>query len=226
MLIHPGFENILTYIQGKIFQMNIATDRPDPLTALLASSKKLIPSSLSSDLQSLLKAYSLNESTPLPNLIDQATLLSGDLIFQQMIHETASTLSAAGKRIFYYHWDFPNPYSSPFFGGIAHHFVDCLFLFQTLHEIYPNDLVRRVAEDMARYWIGFAVGGRPEGWGEYPLEGVMVVDPLEGWVMRGREEDERSERRRWKRWEIIERLQPYAQTWGDQMANRRDGFWK
>jgi carboxylesterase type B len=206
--------------------MNIATDRPDPLTALLTSAKTLIPPSLSTATHSLFESYSLVQGTPTPTIITQATLLSGDLIFQQMINEAAETLTQSGKSVYYYHWDFPNPWGSPFFGGVAHHFVDCLFLFQTLHEIYPNELSRKVAEDMARYWVSFAATGKPEGWKEYKEGVVAVVDPVEGWVQRSVKEDEGCERRRTGKWDLIQRLQPYAQTWGDQMANRRDGFWK
>src|SRR5438045_6765517 len=116
------------HIQCNLYPINQLTDHTYPLTAPTNSTTSIIPSTHSSDLQTLFKAYSLDPSTPLPDLITQATLLSGDLLFQQMIHSTADTLSAAGKHIFYYHWDFPNPYSSPFFGGVAHNFVDSLFL--------------------------------------------------------------------------------------------------
>lgn len=206
--------------------MNVATDRPDPLTALLNSSKKLIPSSLSNETQAVLKAYSIVEGPPTPKLIEQATLLSGDLIFQQMINEAAEVMTSRGKKVFYYHWDYPNPYTSPFFGGVAHHFVDCLFIFQTLYEIYPNALTKKVAEDMAKYWVSFAVKGTPDGWKSYKEGVVAVVDPTEGWVQRSIREDEGNPVRRKQRWDLIQKLQPYAQTWGDQMANRRDGFWK
>jgi carboxylesterase type B len=204
--------------------MSIATDRPDPLSALLISADKLIPASPERD--AVLKAYSIVKGTPIEKVVEQATLLSGDLIFQQAIRDSAREFVKAGKKTFYYHWDYPNPWPAPFFGGVAHHFVDVLFLFQTLHEIYPNDLARKIAEDMGRYWVSFAAKGKPDGWKEFNEGIVAVVDPSDGWVQRTVEEDRQSPLRREDKWDLIAKIQPYGQVWGDQMANRRDGLWK
>jgi len=204
--------------------MNVATDRPDPLTALLTSLDRIVPPSPERD--ALVKAYSLVEGTPMRKVIDEGTLLAGDLIFQEMIRDTARELVKAGKKVFYYHWDYPNPWPAPFFGGVAHHFVDCLFVFQTLRDIYPNELAKRVAEDMGKFWVTFAIKGKPDGWSDFKDGVVAVVDPKDGWVQRSVEEDRKVPWRRENRWDLIEKLQPYAQTWGDQMSNRRDGFWK
>jgi carboxylesterase type B len=174
----------------------------------------------------VLKAYSIIPGTPIEKVIEEATLLSGDLIFQQSIREAAHALVKAGKKVFYYHWDFPNPWPAPFFGGVAHHFVDVLFIFQTLRDIYPNDLSRKVAEDAGRYWVSFAAKGTPDGWTEFKDGIVAVVDPTEGWVQRTVDQDRQTPWRREDRWDLIEKIQPYGQTWGDQMANRRDGLWK
>jgi len=204
--------------------MNVATDKPDPLTALLTSLDRRVPPS--SDRDAVVKAYFLVQGTPMRKVIHEGTLLAGDLIFQQMIRDAARELVKAGKRVFYYHWDYPNPWSSPFFGGVAHHFVDVLFLFQTLRDIYPNDLSRKIAEDMGKYWVTFAAKGKPDGWSEYKDDIVAVVDPKEGWVQRKVAEDRKIPWRREDRWDLIEKIQPHVQTWGDQMSNRRDGFWK
>ena len=204
--------------------MNISTDRPDPLSALLASYKRIVPAG--PDGEAVLKAYSIVEGTPKEKLIDQATLLSGDLIFQQVIRDAARELVKAGIKTYYYHWDYPNPFPAPFFGGVAHHFVDCLFLFQTLHDIYPTDLARQISETMGRYWITFAATGTPDGWKLFNDGIVAVVDPNEGWVQRTVEEDRKTPWRREDKWDLIEKIEPYGQTWGDQMSNRRDGFWR
>lgn len=204
--------------------MNVATDRPDPLTALLNSLDRIIPPS--PDRDAVAKAYSLAEGTPTSKVVDEGTLLSGDLIFQQLIRDAARELVKAGKKVFYYHWDYPNPWPAPFFGGVAHHFVDVLFLFQTLRDIYPNELARKIAEEMGKFWVTFAANGKPDGWSEYKDGIVAVVDPQQGWVQRSAEEDRKVPWRRENRWDLIDKIQPYGQVWGDQMANRRDGFWK
>jgi carboxylesterase type B len=203
--------------------MSIAIDRPDPLSALLSSVERYIPPS--ADRDALLKAYSIVPGTPIPKVIDEATLMAGDLIFQESIRDTARQLVKAGKKTFYYHWDFPNPWPAPFFGGVAHHFVDVLFVFQTLRDIYPNELSRKIGEDTGRYWVTFAAKGAPDGWSEFKDGIVAVVDPKEGWVQRSVEKDRQIPWRREDRWDLIEKLQPYGQTWGDQMANRREGLW-
>jgi carboxylesterase type B len=203
--------------------MAIATDRPDPLSALLSSADKLIPASPERD--AVLKAYSIVKGTPIEKVVEQATLLSGDLIFQQAIRDSAREFVKAGKRTFYYHWDYPNPWPAPFFGGVAHHFVDVLFLFQTLHEIYPNDLARKIAEDMGRYWVSFVAKGKPDGWKEFNEGIVAVVDPSDGWIQRTVEEDHQNPLRREYKWDLIAKIQPHGQVWGDQMSNRRDGLW-
>ena len=159
-------------------------------------------------------------------VIAEATLLSGDLIFQQAIRESARELVKAGKKVYYYHWDYPNPWPAPFFGGVAHHFVDILFVFQTLKDIYPNDLARKIAQDTGRYWVTFAAKGAPDGWKEFKDGIVAVVDPQEGWVERTVEEDRKNPWRREYRWDLIEKIQPYGQTWGDEMAYTRIGIWK
>jgi carboxylesterase type B len=204
--------------------MSIATDRPDPLSALIISADNIVPASPERD--AVLKAYSIVKGTPIEKVVEQATLLSGDLIFQQAIRDSAREFVKAGKPTFYYHWDYPNPWPAPFFGGVAHHFVDVLFVFQTLHEIYPNDLARKIAEDAGRYWVSFAAKGKPDGWKEFNEGIVAVVDPSEGWVQRTVEEDRKSPLRREDKWDLIAKIQPYGQVWGDQMANRRDGLWK
>ena len=111
-------------------------------------------------------------------------------------------------------------------GGVAHHFVDILFLFQTLRDIYPNELSKKVAEDMGRYWVSFAAKGKPDGWQEFNDGIVAVVDQMKGWVQKTEEEDRKTPWRRDDRWDLISKIQPYGQVWGDQMASRRDRFWK
>jgi carboxylesterase type B len=204
--------------------MNIAADRPDPLSALLASIEKIVPAS--PDRDAILQAYSLVKGTPTEKVVDSATLLAGDLIFQETIRETAREFVKAGKPVFYYHFDFPNPFPDPFFGGVAHHFVDVLFLFQTLQEIYPNELSKKVSKEMGRYWLSFAAKGKPDGWKDFKEGVVAVADPAKGWVQRTVDEDRQTPWRREDRWDLIQKIQPYGQTWGDQMSNRRDGFWK
>ena len=186
--------------------MNIATDKPNPLAALLTSLNEIVPASPQRD--AVVKAYSLVEGTPINKLIDEATLLSGDLIFQQAIRDAARELVSAGKKVYYYHWDYPNPWPAPFFGGVAHHFVDVLFVFQTLRDIYPNELVRKVAEDMGKFWVTFAAAGKPDGWKEYKEGIVAVVDPVEGWIQRTEEEDKKIPWRRDGRWDLIARSNP------------------
>jgi carboxylesterase type B len=127
--------------------------------------------------------------------------------------------------VFYYHWDFPNPWPTPFLGGTAHHFVDLLFLFQNLHDICPNNLSRKVGKDAGRYWLSFAAKGNPDGWKEFKDGIVAVVDPTEGWVQRTVEEDRRIPYRREDRWDLIAKVQPYGQALGDQMGNRRIKFY-
>jgi len=204
--------------------MKIVSGYPDPLSALLASADRLVPASPERD--AVLNAYSIVQGTPMDKVIAEATLLSGDLIFQQAIRESARELVKAGKKVYYYHWDYPNPWPAPFFGGVAHHFVDILFVFQTLKDIYPNDLARKIAQDTGRYWVTFAAKGAPDGWKEFKDGIVAVVDPQEGWVERTVEEDRKNPWRREYRWDLIEKIQPYGQTWGDEMAYTRIGIWK
>jgi carboxylesterase type B len=205
--------------------MNLAKDRPDPLSALLASVETHVPPSLDRD--AVLEAYSIVKGTPKEKVIAEATLLSGDLLYQQGIRDAARAFVKAGKKVYYYHWDYPNPFPVPFFGGVAHHFVDLLFIFQTLRDIYPNELAKKIAEDSGRYWVSFAAKGKPDGWREFNGGIVAVVDPEKGWVQRTEDEDRcQTPWRRHDRWDLIAKIQPYGQAWGDQMANRRDGLWK
>ena len=159
-------------------------------------------------------------------IVSEATLLSGDLIFQETIRETARELVKASKPVYYYHFDFVNPFPDPFFGGVAHHFVDVLFVFQTLHDVYPDELSKKVSWDMGRYWVSFAAKGKPDGWEDFKEGIIAVADPKEGWVQRTEKEDCQSPWRRTDRWDLIQKIQPYGQAWGDQMANRRDAFWR
>jgi hypothetical protein len=205
--------------------MNVATDRPNPLSALIASADRIIPASASHERDAVLKAYSIVAGMSMEKVIEEGTLLSGDLIFQQPIRESARELVKAGKKVYYFHWDYPNPWPAPFLGGVAHHGVDRMFIFQTLKDIYPNDLARHIGEKAARYWVTFGAKGVPHGWKEFNYGVVAVVDPKEGWVQRTVEEDRKIPWRREDRWDLIEKIQPFGQTWGDQMANRRDGFW-
>ena len=104
--------------------------------------------------------------------------------------------------------------------------MDVLFLFQTLRDIYPNALSERIAEEMGRFLVSFAAKGSPEGWREFNKGIVAVVDPKKGWVQRTVEQDRKNPDRREDRWDLLEKIQPQGQVWGDQIANRRDGFWK
>lgn len=101
-----------------------------------------------------------------------------------------------------------------------------MFVFQTLKDIYSNDLARNVGQNAAHYWVTFGTKGVPDGWKAFNDGVVPVVDPKEGWVQRTVEDDRRIPWRRDDRWDLIEKIQPFGQTWVDQMANRRDGFWK
>ena len=84
--------------------MNIATDRPDPLSALLASAHGIVTASPARD--AVLKAYSIVKGTSIERAIEEGALLSGDLVFQQMIRDAARHLVKAGKKVYYYHFDF------------------------------------------------------------------------------------------------------------------------
>ena len=193
------------------------------MTALLTSADKLVPASDARD--AVLKAYSIVKGTTIEKVVEEGTLLAGDLVFQALIRDAARHLVQAGKKVYYYHWDYPNPWPVPFFGGVPHHFIDVLFVFQTLKDVYPTPLASKIAVDSGKYWVTFAAKGKPEGWKEFNNGYVAVVDPNEGWIQKSQEEDRKNPVRREDRWDLLDRIQPYGQTWGDQMSNRRDGFW-
>jgi hypothetical protein len=94
-----------------------------------------------------------------------------------------------------------------------HHFIDLLFLFQTLRERHPSQKSRGISEEYGKRWIKFSVGEEP--WEPYRLDGgveegkVMDINGRTGFEVWSWKEDEveiamsEEGERRYVGWEVI-----------------------
>lgn len=128
---------------------------------------------------------------------NKLSYLMGDIMFSEPIHKLAVSLGSpfSNKKVYRYTQTVRNPFQGSLLHQIpGHHFIDLLFLFQTLKERYPSQRLRDISEEYGRRWIGFAVGKEP--WEQYRLEGekgegkIMVINGRTGFEVRSRKEDE------------------------------------
>jgi hypothetical protein len=99
---------------------------------------------------------------------NKLSFLMGDIMFSEPIHRLALSLASSKKKIYHYTQTIRNPFQGSLLHQIpGHHFIDLLFLFQTLRERYPSQKLRDISEEYGRRWIRFAAGEMP--WEEYKL---------------------------------------------------------
>ena len=93
----------------------------------------------------------------------------------------------------------------------GHHFIDLLYLFQTLRERYPTKRLRDLSEDFGKAWLRFGAGEEP--WAEFKSgqeeEKIMVFNGVNGCSLRSKKEDEimsanaEEGKRRYAGWDTI-----------------------
>ena len=133
---------------------------------------------------------------------------------------TASPVTS--KKLYRYNLALPLPFPTfPFSYIPGPHGSDVALLFLNLLDRIPrfrNDFYSRQAVGMARRWIAYAHGKDP--WPQYKAgygeKKIAILDQVDGWVVRSREEDEKHSGsgdgadlwggRRYKQWEIIDEV--------------------
>lgn len=117
-------------------------------------------------------------------------------MFSEPIHKlTGSFASLSSKKVYHYTQTLRNPFQGSLLHQIpGHHFIEALFLFQTLREKYPSQRLKDISEEYGKRWISFAAGEEP--WEEYRLHGgvgdgkIMVINGRTGFEVRSRNDDE------------------------------------
>jgi hypothetical protein len=147
---------------------------------------------------------------------NKLSYLMGDLMFSEPMHKLVASLGSpsSNKKVYRYTQTLRNPFQGSLLHQIpGHHFIDLLFLFQTLRDRYPSQKLRDISEEYGRRWIKFAVGEEP--WEEYRLDRTegegksMVINGRTGFEVRSRREDEAESdiseegERRYVGWEVI-----------------------
>jgi len=167
-----------------------------------------------SNTMKLLSTYGIKGGMDVNLFWNKLSYLMGDVMFSEPIHKLAVSLaSSKKKKVYRYTQTIRNPFQGSLLHQIpGHHFIDLLFLFQTLKERYPNQELRDISEEYGKRWIKFAVGEEP--WEEYKLgskdeEKIMVINGRKGFEIRTRREDELESaineegKRRYAGWEVI-----------------------
>jgi hypothetical protein len=181
-----------------------------------------------SNAHKILSAYDITSSTHPNAFWTKLLYLMGDLMFSEPSHKfvnyLASQHSPNKKKIYRYTMTMRNPFPGSNLHQIpGHHFIDILFLFQTLRERYPTKRLRNLSEEFGKAWLRFGVGKEP--WDEFKKgegeEKIMVFNGVDGCSLRSRKEDERLSagaeegERRYKGWEAI------AEVMGDLAKAKR-----
>jgi hypothetical protein len=163
----------------------------------------------------------------------------GDIMFSEPTNKVAVALGSPSnrKKVYRYTQTQRNPFQGSYLHQIpGHHFIESLFLFQTLMERYPSQKLRDLSEEYGKRWIRFAVGQEP--WEEYRLDGeegegnIMVINGRTGFEIRSRKEDEaegavcEEGERRYSEWETVaEVMGDIAKVGGVQLAELARWKW-
>lgn len=182
-------------------------------TSFLSHSNTILGAS---NAKKIFSAYDITSSIHPNAFWTKLMYLMGDIMFSEPSHKfvnyLASQPSTHKKHAYRYTMTMRNPFPGSNLHQIpGHHFVDLLFLFQTLRERYPTKRLRNLSEEFGKAWLRFGVGKIP--WPEFKKgegeEKIMVFNGVDGCSLRTREEDEglsaRSEEgeRRYKGWDAI-----------------------
>jgi hypothetical protein len=144
---------------------------------------------------------------------NKLSYLMGDIMLSEPFHKLAASLGSpsSNKRVYRYTQTLRNPFQGSLLHQIpGHHFIELLFLFQTLRDRYPSQKLRDISEEYGRRWIKFAVGRNPGR--KYRLDGgegegrIMVINGRSGFEIRSRREDEMEGERRYVGWVVIEEI--------------------
>ena len=139
-------------------------------------------------------------------------------MFSEPIHKLAGSLASLGsKKVYRYTQTLRNPFQGSLLHQIpGHHFVEVLYLFQTLVERYPSQKLKDISEQYGKRWISFAAGEEP--WEEHKLDGgegdgkIMVINGRTGFEVRSRYNDEVESKiseegeRRYAGWEVTREI--------------------
>ncbi|KAK9246268.1 Alpha/Beta hydrolase protein [Lipomyces tetrasporus] len=144
--------------------------------------------------------------------IENAVHLLGAIMFHALQYAIVRVpgCDKRGKKAYLYHLDKKNPIFTPqtHYSGVSHHFVDNIYLFQSMVKKIadqptvrndPAKLLREynTARSMATKWIDFAYGIEP--WDEN-LVGVITEFGEGTWEVYSDEEDVRRNGRKIKAW--------------------------
>jgi hypothetical protein len=149
---------------------------------------------------------------------NKLSYLMGDVMFSEPIHKLAGSLASLGsKKVYRYTQTLRNPFQGSLLHQIpGHHFVEVLYLFQTLVERYPSQKLKDISEQYGKRWISFAAGEEP--WEEHKLDGgegdgkIMVINGRTGFEVRSRYNDEVESKiseegeRRYAGWEVTREI--------------------
>jgi hypothetical protein len=166
----------------------------------------------------ILAAYDISPSVDPNAFWTKLTFLMGDIMFSEHSHKLVNYLASVPqaspnkKKVYRYTMTMRNPFPGSTLHQIpGHHFIDMLFLFQTLRERYPTKRLRDLSEEFGKAWMRFGAGKEP--WGEFKSgegeEKIMVFNGVDGCSLRSWKEDEalsaKSEEgeRRYAGWDAI-----------------------
>jgi len=184
-----------------------------PLPAFLEHSNSILGPA---NATKILSAYDITPGMDSNAFWTKLSYLMGDVAFSEAIHKLLNHLasqpstSLVKKKVYRYTMTMRNPFpGSPLHQIPGHHFIDLLFLFQTLRDRYPTKKLRKLSEEFGKAWLRFGAGLEP--WKEFRKgeneESIMVFNGVDGCSLRSRKEDERISasaeegERRYKAWE-------------------------
>lgn len=163
----------------------------------------------------LLSTYGITTGMDHNTFWTKLLFLVGDVAFSEPTHKLSISLANnPSKKVYRYHMTMRNPFPGSNLHQIpGHHFIDMLFLFQTLRERYPTQRYRDLSEEFGKRWLRFGAGEAP--WKEYKVDGteddekIMIISGSAGWVIKSRKKDEVESKdaeegeRRYTGWETL-----------------------
>lgn len=117
-----------------------------------------------------------------------------------------------------YHFDEPSPFDNEW-GGLAHHSLDNVFIWNVLRHTLPLSQQRQ-SKRMAQFWLSFANGEAP--WEEFGSEAKMMVFADGEACLRTPEMDQERGYGRWKRIRELGLAEDFGKLCDDICIRRRD----
>jgi hypothetical protein len=150
-----------------------------------------------SNASKILSAYDITSTTDANAFWTKLMYLMGDTLFSEPHHKFINYLASQAstsplkKKVYRCTMTMRNPFPGSTLHRIpGHHFIDLLFLFQTLRDRYPTKRLRDLSEEFGKAWLRFGVGKEP--WNEFKKgdeeEKIMVFNEVDGCSLRSRKE--------------------------------------